>query len=130
MQQETKPCVAPCAQCSRETGGTNETSGTAPTGPTTPTSHTRPTSHTPADRIADSLGRIADALEALVTTAKEKENLPPTPPIREKETLCAKRAKRAHARERFKKPTVEEVAAHIAAKGFNAHTPNSSRCST
>ncbi len=53
-----------------------------------------------------------------MSTTKEKENLPPTPPIREKETLCAKRAKRAHARERFKKPTVEEVAAHIAEKGY------------
>ncbi len=84
---------------------------------------------TTADRIADSLGRIADALEALVTTAKEKENLPPTPPIREKEKACVENP-RAHARVRFEKPTVEEVAAHIAAKGFNAHTPNSSRCST
>ena len=59
---------------------------------------------------------IAKILAA--STAKEKENLPPTPPIREKETLCAKRARRARVRERFKKPTVEEVAAHIAEKGY------------
>ena len=54
----------------------------------------------------------------LAATAKEKENIPPTPPIREKETLCANRAKRARVREGFKKPTVEEVAAHIAEKGY------------
>ena len=37
--------------------------------------------------IASQLARIADALEALArdARAKEKENLPPTPPIREKE---------------------------------------------
>ena len=37
------------------------------------------------DEIARQLERIADALEELVRVAKEKENLPPTPPIREKE---------------------------------------------
>ena len=39
------------------------------------------------DEIAGQLERIADALEELVRVAKEKENLPPTPPIREKERL-------------------------------------------
>ena len=58
------------------TNGTSETSGTAPTRPTAPAS---------LGEIAGSLERIACALEELVRTAKEKENLPPTPPIREKE---------------------------------------------
>ena len=72
---------------------------------------------TVGERIADSLVRIADALEELVTTANEKEKVPPAPPIREK-ALCTKHAGRARVREGFKKPTVEEVAAHIAEKGY------------
>ena len=35
---------------------------------------------TAGERIADSLGRIADALEELVAAAKDKENAPPAPP--------------------------------------------------
>ena len=44
-----------------------------------------PTRPAPLGAIASQLGRIADALEELARTAKEKENIPPTPPIREKE---------------------------------------------
>ena len=68
--------------------------------------------------IAGSLERIACALEELVRTAKEKENLPPTPPIREKENERENTTARARTREKFKKPTVEEVAAHIAERGY------------
>ena len=40
---------------------------------------------TAGDRIADTLGRIADALEELAATAKEgKETFPPTTPYKEK----------------------------------------------
>ncbi len=103
MQQETKPCVAPCAQCSRETS------------PTT------------ADRIADSLGRIADALEALVTTAKEKETLPPTPPIREKESACVETPACAREDETLsckgmRIPSLDEVKRFAAQNAIDADT--------
>ena len=39
------------------------------------------------EKLVGQLARIADALEELVRAAKEKENLPPTPPIREKEKV-------------------------------------------
>ncbi len=68
--------------------------------------------------IAGSLERIACALEELVRTSKEKENLPPTPPIREKENERENTTARTRTREKFKKPTVEEVAAHIAERGY------------
>ena len=67
------------------------------------------------DRIAGSLERIAAALEELVQTTKEKKNLPPAPPIRKKENTPSTEPR---ARARFVKPTVEEVAAYIADKGY------------
>lgn len=69
-----------------------------------------------SDRIAGALERIAAALEVLAHAAKEKENIPPTPPIREKETMCA--TPRERARKVFVKPSLAEVAAHVAAKGY------------
>ncbi len=127
MKQETKPCVAPCAQCRCGTSGTGETGGTqTPTSHTAPTSPTSPTSPTTADRIADSLGRIADALEALVTTAKEKENLPPTPPIREKEVQqVPPRARTCEENltcEGVLIPTLEEVKEAAPGIGVDAET--------
>ena len=70
------------------------------------------------DEIARQLERIADALEELVRVAKEKENIPPTPPIIEKENKENNTTSPARARKDFKKPTVEEVAAHVAEKGY------------
>ena len=58
------------------TNGTSETSGTVSTRPTAPT---RPTDSVSLGEISGSLERIACALEELVRTVKEKENLPPTP---------------------------------------------------
>ena len=69
-------------------------------------------------RIAGSLERIACALEELVRTAKEKENLPPTPPIREKEGTHTD-TPRACVREGFLVPTLAEVAAYIKANGLS-----------
>ena len=53
-----------------------------------------------------------------VENSKEKENIPPTPPIREKENKENNSTSPARARKEFKKPTVEEVAAHVAEKGY------------
>ena len=72
----------------------------------------------PLGAIASQLGRIADALEELVSTAKEKENLPPTPPIREKEGTHTD-TPRACVREGFLVPTLAEVAAYIKANGLS-----------
>ena len=61
--------------------------------------------------IAGSLERIACALEELVRTAKEKENLPPTPPIREKEVCPSPDTNaRAHVCEGMVVPTLGEIA--------------------
>ena len=49
------------------------------------------------EKLVGQLARIADALEELVRAAKEKENIPPTPPIREKEVSLNK--PRARVRE-------------------------------
>ena len=57
--------------------------------------------------IAGSLDRIAAALEELVRTVKEKENIPPTPPIREKETALVTTPR---ARTREKKAQIREAA--------------------
>ena len=70
------------------------------------------------DEIAGQLERIADALEELVRVAKEKENLPPTPPIREKENTHTD-TPRACVREGFLVPTLAEVAAFIKANGLS-----------
>ena len=59
--------------------------------------------------IAGSLERIAAALEELVHRLKEKENLPPTPPIREKERESEHNPARAYVREGG--PAAGEVAA-------------------
>ena len=72
------------------TNGTSETSGTVSTRPTAPVS---------LGEIAGSLERIACALEELVRTAKEKENLPPTPSIREKDNVIEIQPTRARTRE-------------------------------
>ena len=45
-----------------------------------------------------------------------KEKNPPTPPLKEKDQ--ENNNNNARARERFVKPTVEEVAAHIKAEGY------------
>ena len=71
--------------------------------------------------IAGSLERIACALEELVRTSKEKENLPPTPPIREKEGTHTD-TPRAGVREGFLVPTLDEVKAFAAANGIDAET--------
>ena len=63
------------------------------------------------------LERIANALEELVRATKEKENLPPTPPNREIETNKNNKKTRTRVRV-FIKPTVEEVAAYKAEKGY------------
>ena len=70
--------------------------------------------------IASQLARIADALEALarVARAKEKENLPPTPPIREKEGTHTN-TPRACVCEGFLVPTLAEVAAYVKANGLS-----------
>ncbi len=65
--------------------------------------------------ITGPLERIAAALEELVRATKEKENLPPTPPIRKKENTPSTEPR---TRARFVKPTVEEMAAYIAEKGY------------
>ena len=70
------------------------------------------------DEIAGQLERIADALEELVRVAKEKENIPPTPPIREKEETHTD-TPRARVREGFLVPTLAEVAAYIKANGLS-----------
>ena len=105
------------------TNGTSETSGTAPTRPTAPTRLTAPTRPTlPASlgAIAGALERIAAALEELVRTVKEKENIPPTPPIREREKEDTHTdTPRACVREGFLVPTLAEVAAFIKANGLS-----------
>jgi hypothetical protein len=66
------------------------------------------------------LARAVDRLAAAVESLKEaeKEN-PPCTPLKEKgKKNNNKNPTRARARERFVKPTVEEVAAHIRAKGY------------
>ena len=70
------------------------------------------------EKLVGQLARIADALEELVRAAKEKENLPPTPPIREKEGTHTD-TPRACVREGFLVPTLDEVAAYIKANGFS-----------
>ena len=72
----------------------------------------------PLGAIASQLERIAAALEVLVRTSKEKENLPPTPPIREKEGTHTD-TPRACVREGFLVPTLAEVAAYIKANGLS-----------
>ena len=69
--------------------------------------------------IADSLVRIADALEELVRAAKEgKETFPPTTPYKEKgETNNNDSRARARGKP-FVKPTVDEVYAYIREKGY------------
>ena len=59
---------------------------------------------------------IAKILAA--STVKEKENLPPTPPIREKEETHTD-TPRACVREGFLVPTLAEVAAYIKANGLS-----------
>ena len=69
--------------------------------------------------IASQLARIADALEALAREAKEgKENLSPTPPIREREEGQA--TSRACVREGFLVPTLDEVKTFAATIGIQA----------
>ena len=77
-----------------------------------------PSRPAPLGAIASQLGRIADALEELARTSKEKENLPPTPPIREKEGTHTD-TPRACVREGFLVPTLAEVAAFIKANGLS-----------
>ena len=105
------------------TNGTSETSGTVSTRPTAPVS---------LGEIAGSLERIACALEELVRTAKEKENLPPTPPIREKESpteVIEREPTPARTREGgdltcegFLVPTLDEVKSVAASLGIPAET--------
>ena len=78
------------------------------------------------DEIAGQLERIADALEELVRVAKEKENIPPTPPIREKEVRPSPDTP-ARTREEsdltcggMVVPTLDEVKAFAAANGIAA----------
>ncbi len=72
-----------------------------------------------AGAIASQLTRIADALEALAREAKEgKENLSPTPPIREREEGQA--TSRACVREGFLVPTLDEVKTFAATIGIQA----------
>lgn len=52
------------------------------------------------------------------TSSKEKENIPPTPPIREKENERENTTPRARTRVKFEKPTLKEVADHVAEKGY------------
>ena len=78
------------------------------------------------EKLVGQLARIADALEELVRVAKEKENLPPTPPIREKEVSLNK--PRACAREGDLTcegvliPTLDEVKAAAPGLGVDAET--------
>ncbi len=65
------------------------------------------------EKLVGQFARIADAPEELVRAAKEKENLPPTPPIREKETNDNNNSRAREKAKRFKKPTVKEVADYI-----------------
>jgi hypothetical protein len=101
------------------TNGTSETSGTVSTRLTAPVS---------LDEIAGSLERIACALEELVRTAKEKENLPPTPPIREKDNVIEIQPTRARTREEnltcegVLVPPLDEVKAVAASLGIPADT--------
>ena len=60
---------------------------------------------------------LTDAVKELVAAIKEgKEENSPTPPIRRKPKKPTTTTTRA--REKFLKPTVEEVAAYIREKGF------------
>ncbi len=61
--------------------------------------------------------RLLTAIYDLLRTKEERESSPHTP-YKEKGETKNKRPPRAHAREEFKKPTVEEVAAHIREKGY------------
>ena len=76
--------------------------------------------------IASQLARIADALEALAKGAKEKENIPPAPPIREKEVSPSPNTP-ARTREESNLtcggmvvPTLGEVKAFASANGIAA----------
>ena len=77
--------------------------------------------------IADSLVRIADALEELVRVAKEKRNLSPTPPIKKKESACVENpacacedsALSCHG---MRIPTLDEVKAFAAQNAIDADT--------
>ena len=65
------------------------------------------------DRITAAVDRLADALAQ--QTKEEKEKSPRTPLKGKAET---NNNYNAPARARFVKPTVEEVAAHVSAKGY------------
>ena len=66
--------------------------------------------------IARQLTRIADALEALATVKEEKGKIPHTP-LKEKGESNNNNS-RSRAREKFVKPTVEEVAKYIRDNGY------------
>ena len=88
--------------------------------------HLSPTLPAPLGAIASQLERIAATLEELARTAKEKENIPPTPPIREKEVRPSPDTP-ARTREEsdltcggMVVPTLDEVKAFAAANGIAA----------
>ena len=70
------------------------------------------------DAVVGLLARIADALEELVRVAKEKRDIPPTPPIEKKEDTHTD-APRACVREGFLVPTLAEVEAYVKANGLS-----------
>ena len=71
------------------------------------------------DAIAEQLKRIGDILEGCANGRKEgKENIPPTPPIREKEGTHTN-TPRACVCEGFLVPTLAEVAAYVKANGLS-----------
>lgn len=64
--------------------------------------------------LTRAIERLADAVQG---TKEGKEENPPTPPIRRK-TKKPTTTTTTRARARFVKPTVDEVAAHVRAKGY------------
>ena len=69
------------------------------------------------NRLADGLGEVIDRLDLIAEVVKEgKEKNPPCTPLKEK---AQEKLPSARARGKlFTKPTVEEVAAYIKAKGY------------
>ena len=73
------------------------------------------------NRLADGLEKVINRLDLIAEAVKEgKEKNPPCTPLKEKdqENNNNNNFTRARAREGFVKPTVEEVAAHVKARGY------------
>ena len=70
------------------------------------------------NQVNEPYGSLKAKILEAVENSKERKNIPPTPPMRKKGNKENNRTPPARAREDFRKPTVEEVAAHVAEKGY------------